>query len=96
MLKTDFYDSEHWLELADKHLASYTLPAWNQPCSTEEMKRWLNRLDMTEKDYKKLTNTTLDEFRMLNPTWPLRAFVGLILEHYDEQHGQAGKDDGAG
>ena len=85
MLKTDFTDSASWMELADKHLASYDLPRWHEVCSTEKMVQWLDRLDWTEKDFKKWTNTTLDDFMLLNPTWPLRAFVGLILEHYDEQ-----------
>ena len=85
MLRNSFTDSGRWLELADNHLSSYTLPDWQEPCTTERMTWWLERLDMTEKDYVKLTNTDLEGFRRLNPDWPLRAFVGLILEHYDEQ-----------
>lgn len=85
MLRDTFTDSGWWLELADKHLANYTIPDWHETCSRERMIWWLERLDMTEKDYVRLTNTTLDEFRRLNPDWPLRAFVGLILELYDER-----------
>lgn len=88
-MKTDFTDSGYSDELDDKHLASYRIPEWHEECSTERMIWWLERLDMTEKDYVKLTNTSLDEFRKLNPDWPLRAFVGLILELYDEREGKS-------
>ena len=85
MLRTTFTDSEHWLELAQRHLKSYDLPKWPEECSTDKMELWLARFDLDEKDYLKLTNTTLEEFRKLNPDWPMRAFVGLLLELYDER-----------
>ena len=93
MLRTNFTDSEHWLELAQRHLTSYDLPKWSEECSTDKMELWLARFDLDEKDYLKLTNTTLAEFRKLNPDWPLRAFVGLLLEVCDERNGN-GKDRG--
>ena len=85
MLRSTFSDSEHWLELAQRHLTSYDLPRWHEECSTDKMELWLARFDLDEKDYLKLTNTTLAEFRKLNPDWPLRAFVGLLLELCDER-----------
>ena len=85
MLRTNFTDSEIWLELAQKHLTRYDLPKWSEECQIPNMELWLARFDMDEKDYLKLTNTTLEEFRKLNPDWPLRAFVGLLLELHDER-----------
>ena len=85
MLRSTFSDSDHWLELAQWHLTSYDLPKWSEECSQDRMELWLARFDLDEKDYLKLTNTTLAEFRKLNPDWPLRAFVGLLLELYDDK-----------
>jgi len=78
MLKTDFTDSEWWSELADKHLTRYNLPRWGEPCTVKKMNLWCERLDLV--DYEKITNTSHEEFIALNPDWPLRAFVGLLLE----------------
>ena len=79
MLRTDFTDSRAWEELADKYC---TLPNWSEPCTEERMVWWCKRLDV---NYQKITNTTHQEFIELNETWPLRAFVGLLLEQRDEQ-----------
>ena len=84
-MRTNFSDSEHWLELAQRHLINYDLPRWHEQCSQDKMELWLDRIGMTEKDYLKLTNTTLAEFKSLNADWPLRAFVGLLLEIRDER-----------
>ena len=80
-MRTDFTDSEHWQELAQKHLISYDLPKWDVPCTVEKMGLWCDRLDL---NYEQITNTTHQEFIELNG-WPLRAFVGLLLEQRDEQ-----------
>jgi len=79
-MKTDFSDSPQWDDLARKHLSSYNLPKWDKPCTVEGMRRWLDRLNISESLYKKQTNTELKEFIELNPDWPLRAFIGLCLE----------------
>lgn len=75
-----FYDAAHWNELAAKHLPRYDLPAWGVPCDMEAMRRWLERIGLSEKRYEKLTATSLGEFIELNPSWPLRAWIGLSLE----------------
>lgn len=80
MLKTDFTDSGWWEELAKRHMTSYDLPKWHEVCSIEKMELWCDRLDL---DYQAITNTTHQEFIELNPDWPLRAFVGLLLEQRD-------------
>lgn len=76
----DFLDAARWGELAAKHLARFNLPAWSVPCSPEEMRRWLDRLDMTERDHFRMTATNLSDFIKLNPSWPLRAWIGLACE----------------
>ena len=82
MIKADFNDSDHWIELA-KGL-HYDLPDWKQPSTVQAMQLWLDRFDLTEAEYEEQTNTTLEEFIELNPAWPLRAFVGLLLEDRSE------------
>ena len=91
MLRADFTDAEHWSELAQKHLKSYDLPKWTESCTMGKMALWCDRLDL---DYEKITNTTHQEFIDLNKGWPLRSFVGLLLEHKDGQgtNGSRSKD----
>ena len=85
MLRTDFSDSEHWEYLADRHLHSYTLPRWHEICTVGKMELWCDRLDLT--DHEQVTNTTHEEFIALNQDWPLRSFVGLLLEQVEERNG---------
>jgi len=80
-MRTDFTDSDHWQELAKKHLTSYDLPNWHEQCTVEKMELWCDRFDL---NYEQIMNTTHQEFMELNG-WPLRAFVGLLLEQRDEQ-----------
>lgn len=81
-----FCDAEHWDELAAKHLPRYDLPSWDVPCSPEAMERWLDRLDLSERDYLSMTGLKrLDEFIKLNPNWPLRAWIGTVLEIREEE-----------
>jgi len=75
-----FCDAAHWDELAASYLPRYDLPAWDVPCSPEAMEIWLDRLDLTEKEYSRTTNTGLADFCALNPAWPLRAWIGTVLE----------------
>ena len=77
-MKTDFADIPHWNELAAKQ--RYSLPGWDKPCTVEKMELWLDRLNISKALYKQRTNTTLEEFIELNPEWPLRAFIGLMME----------------
>ncbi len=77
--EADFLDSEHWDGLAAR-LMVYRLPDWDRPSTPEAMRTWLKRLDMKEADYVALTETSLADFVVLNPAWPLRAWIGLALE----------------
>ena len=77
-LRSNFADAGHWDELAKSH--SYRLPKWSEPCSVERMRLWMDRLNISNRLYKEQTGTTLDQFIELNPAWPLRAFVGLLME----------------
>lgn len=77
---SEFCDAAHWDGLGRRHLGRYNLPDWSAPCDPEAMHRWLDRLDLTERDYERITATGLADFIAMNPNWPLRAFIGLTLE----------------
>jgi len=87
-----FCDAAHWDQLAAKYLPRYDLPAWGTPCDPEAMRRWLDRLGLTEHDHLKATATSLREFVALNPNWPLRAWIGTALElvEHEEKWGASG------
>ena len=78
--EADFMDAGHWNKLAAQYLARFNLPDWAVPCDPDGMRRWLERLGVSERAFALATATTLSDFVMFNPAWPLRAFVGLALE----------------
>jgi hypothetical protein len=77
-LKSDFKDSDTW-DLLAANQTHYRLPEWDVPCTIAKMKEWEKRLDIS--DYQEVTQTSRKDWMELNPTWPLRAYVGLLLEH---------------
>lgn len=78
--RSDFVDSSHWDQLARKHLSAFSLPKWSVLCTPERMARWAERLNITEAEYRRQTMTSFEQFIRLNPDWPLRAWIGLLLE----------------
>lgn len=82
--KSEFRDADDWDKLAGKYLSRFNLPAWSVPCEPKAMKLWLERLDIS-RTYIESMATSPDDFVKLNPTWPLRAFIGLALEFKNEQ-----------
>ncbi len=85
-LRRDFLDAPHWTELARRY--GVRLPQWWVPCTPTHMRRWLRRLGFSlawYRDWSGDRDVTL--FAERNPDWPLRAFVGLLLEELE--HGDA-------
>lgn len=81
MGRADFADSQYWDQLARLYLPHYDLPRWNIPYTVEQAGRWLERLNISEKDWLRVGGyRDLQDFSSLNPRWPLRAFVGLASE----------------
>ena len=82
--REDFTDAEFWGDLAKKLYVH--LPIWSIEVTTEKMKKWLRKFRVKEKEYLEATGyDTLEDFQRLNPTWPLRAWVGLLLEYVVER-----------
>lgn len=91
-LRSDFptEDEAEWTELA--RAAGVKLPPYGVPCTVGRMSRWLAKLDIPLAAYLEwngagqdgnLTSAKLSDFIKRNPTWPLKAWVGLILESRD-------------
>ncbi len=78
-LKSEFADDVQWQELCEK--TRYVLPAWDVVPTLENIMVWLNRLEINEKVYREDVQTSVTDMIALNPTWPLRPFVGLLLEY---------------
>ena len=79
-MQNDFTDDVHWQELAAK-LTDYTLPKYGLPCTLEKMLLWLERTEISPRQYLTASGLkNLNEYVELNPTFPLRAFVGELLE----------------
>jgi hypothetical protein len=79
-LRKDFLDNETWVELSKRF---YTrLPVWKNEPTEEKMRKWLRKFRVTEKEYLQATGyKSLNDFMELNPDWPLRAWVGVLMEY---------------
>ncbi len=77
--EASFSDARYWLELNERY-SRYNLPAWEVSCTVEAMRLRLDRLGLREREYVERTATSLVDFIAMNSVWPLRAWIGLVLE----------------
>lgn len=85
-----FTDAQHWDQLATAYLSRYDLPAWDVPYTPKATATWLDRLDLPLSAWLAVGNyPDVAEFAVLNPGWPLRAAIGLMLELRHERSGAA-------
>lgn len=78
-LRRDFADATIWEQLA--HARRVRLPAWGSAPTRASMLRWLHRLGISLSDYRAWVGfKEIEAWPRANPTWPLRAWVGLLLE----------------
>ncbi|NPV07578.1 MAG: hypothetical protein HPY83_06400, partial [Anaerolineae bacterium] len=83
-LRWDFLDAPHWAELARQY--GVRLPQWWVPCTRKHMVRWLPKLGFSLAWYRDWAGKSdLTWFMKRNPDWPLRAFVGLLLEEREAE-----------
>lgn len=84
VLRCDFEDANHWKDLAVKYYIR--LPVWKTTATPQKMRHWLRKFRIAEKDYLDMTGyKRLENFMELNPNWPLRAWLGLLLEYVNER-----------
>ena len=84
LYRNDFMDDEHWKELALRF--GVLLPKWYVAPEVSKMRSWIRKLGLKERDYCEACGEDwqLSDFAKLNPDWPLRAFVGILLEYVEE------------
>ena len=83
-MKAEFCDDVVWQELCEK--TRYVLPNWDVEATPENIRIWLNRLEINEAGYREAMQTSIQDMIVLNPGWPLRSLVGILLEYKYEQH----------
>ena len=84
-LRRDFLDANEWDRLAKA--AGVRLPMWAAPATRGSMARWLQKLGVSSDFYCRWSGyARLEQWTEANPTWPLRAFVGLLLEQREAQN----------
>ena len=69
-----FTDAKHWEYLEEKHLSRYVLPLWNKPYDKDQFSTWMERLEITPKNYAEIMACTPDQFEEFNH-WPMRAMM---------------------
>ena len=88
-LRKDFEDALHWAELAAKYYIR--LPIWNTAATPEKMRYWLRKFRVSEHQYLEATGyKRIEQFMEFNPDWPLRAWLGLLLEYVNERDNAVG------
>lgn len=81
-LLRDFPQARVWEKLAKAK--GLRLPRWNTRCTPSPMGAWLKKLGISVNQHNEWGGfSTLGEWIDLNPDWPLRAWVGLMLEYRD-------------
>lgn len=79
-------DRAYWELIAKRR--KLRLPLWRMPCTTGGFRRWLRKLGIEVEEYLEANNDKrLNEFIVMNPDIPLRAWVGQQLEWSDEREG---------
>ena len=85
-LRDDFLDADHWAEMAKAR--KLRLPLWRMKCTRGQMGKWLKRLNVSTEQYLEWSGErTLSDFSRHNPDWPLRAWIGVLLEWIDDASG---------
>jgi hypothetical protein len=80
-LLSEFSDDLAWQGMMATSKCRYNLPDYGIPCSVADMTLWLERVGVEKADFLATGEyRSLEDFITMNPTWPLRAFVGLLLE----------------
>lgn len=70
---------DYWVSLARSD--GFRLPRKAIACTSGAMERWLRKLGVTGTQYREWTGGQgLKAFIEANPTWSLRAWVGVLLE----------------
>src|SRR4051794_34907534 len=78
-LRRDFADRPEWERLASAY--GVRQPAWSEPVTVSAIRRWCKRLGISTEVYREWwSSASLGEFARQNPDWPLRAWLGLLLE----------------
>ena len=78
-LKSEFKDSDEWEKMIES--TKYVLPGWEVLPTILLMELWLERLNISKRLYIDHMQTNLKDWIKLNPEWPLRSWVGLLLEY---------------
>ncbi len=80
-LRSDFADAEEWTRLA--RVAHVRLSPWGEPAAATAMRAFLKLAGVALPDYLAWTGEdTLVAFAQRNAEWPLRAWMGLVLERW--------------
>jgi hypothetical protein len=88
-LRAEFADDPDWQRRASARMMR--LPRWGVPVSVVKQRQWLRRLRVTRQEYLTATGyQCLEDFSRLNPDYPLRAFVGLLLVYADARDSARG------
>ena len=83
-LKQDWLDAEVWAEMA--RARGIRLPAAFVRPEPHLIRRYLRKLDIKPREFLEWgAYSKLEDFARLNPRWPLRALVGVLLEYAAER-----------
>lgn len=83
-LKQDWQDEDVWQDLAAAR--GVRLPASYLRPTPTLIRRYCRKLGISNKEFLEWgAYKTVEDFERLNPRWPLRALVGVLLEYAEER-----------
>jgi hypothetical protein len=84
-IKTEYLDDDAWVELAQAR--GWHLPQKNTRASSAGVAPWLRRLGLDKPKFRIWCGYNPVGWCKQNPTWSLRALVGLLLEDFGSEVG---------
>jgi hypothetical protein len=84
--KTEYLDDDGWIALVAAN--DWRLPQKNTPASSAGIAPWLTRLGIDKPKFRAWCGYNPAGWCAANPTWSLRALVGLLLEDFAPKQGE--------
>lgn len=67
-------------QVAQEKLAGHKLPSARVKLTIDGLREWLPTLGVTERQYKRLVDMSLEKSVKWNSHWPLVSWLGVVLE----------------
>lgn len=75
-----FQGFDAFAKAAQEKLGRYRLPDIRACLTPEGLRRWLPRLELSERQYERLVGLSVEDSAKHNAHWPLVSWLGVVVE----------------